>query len=530
MNSSAAAAAAAAAAATTMSLHVVVIVLGDLGRSPRMQYHVQSFLDAGHSVTFVGYTGESLIPTLTHRRFRDRLTVVRFDAPILPLKNVSLALYFVWRIISLSCLLIHTLLWRVQNQSVNLILIQNPPALPLLAVAVLYSRFYVRAPLVVDWHNLGFSMLPESSTVLRQLGLWYEQMWCPYAHGHLTVTHALQDFLRDEFHLIKGGVADGHHQGGGSGTTLTTMHEVNMDVLMDCPPALFRQRTIKEQHELLRKVDAQLCEACPKSWSAFKDPIKQTLLTEQLDGSNRYRWRTHRPALITSATSWTKDEDMGLLIEALQLLDQRIENDMATTSSSAPSPSPSTSEPSTTLKVLCVITGKGPLKETYEAQASALKMEHVALTTLWLSPEDYPKWLACADLGVSLHTSTSGRDLPIKILDYFGCEVPVAAYNFSCLYELVQDDVNGRVFTTSQELADCLWELLSPLVVVANDVHDVVDPDAGVANHDFGDLKRYSLQVQGKLLWSSNWTKHAWPVMETAVRDFNKSSHNTKVE
>lgn len=40
------------------SLHVVVIVLGDLGRSPRMQYHTNSLLEQGHNVSFVGYDGE----------------------------------------------------------------------------------------------------------------------------------------------------------------------------------------------------------------------------------------------------------------------------------------------------------------------------------------------------------------------------------------------------------------------------------------------------------------------------------------
>lgn len=34
-------------------LHFVVIVLGDVGRSPRMQYHALSLLQAGHHVTLV---------------------------------------------------------------------------------------------------------------------------------------------------------------------------------------------------------------------------------------------------------------------------------------------------------------------------------------------------------------------------------------------------------------------------------------------------------------------------------------------
>jgi hypothetical protein len=46
------------ASSISSSFHVVVIVLGDLGRSPRMQYHANSLLAEGHFVSLVGYTGE----------------------------------------------------------------------------------------------------------------------------------------------------------------------------------------------------------------------------------------------------------------------------------------------------------------------------------------------------------------------------------------------------------------------------------------------------------------------------------------
>jgi len=39
-------------------LHVIIIVLGDLGRSPRMQYHASSLLKEGNTVSLVGYEGE----------------------------------------------------------------------------------------------------------------------------------------------------------------------------------------------------------------------------------------------------------------------------------------------------------------------------------------------------------------------------------------------------------------------------------------------------------------------------------------
>jgi beta-1,4-mannosyltransferase len=47
-------------AANAPSKSIAVIVLGDIGRSPRMMYHAQSLAASGYKVLLVGFAGEEL--------------------------------------------------------------------------------------------------------------------------------------------------------------------------------------------------------------------------------------------------------------------------------------------------------------------------------------------------------------------------------------------------------------------------------------------------------------------------------------
>ena len=55
----------------------------------------------------------------------------------------------------------------------------------------------------------------------------------------------------------------------------------------------------------------------------------------------------------------------------------------------------------------------------YEEKMQQLRLRHVAFRTLWLEAPDYPLLLGSADLGVCLHTSSSGLDLPMKVQSSF---------------------------------------------------------------------------------------------------------------
>ena len=153
--------------------------------------------------------------------------------------------------------------------------------------------------------------------------------------------------------------------------------------------------------------------------------------------------------VLVSSTSWTPDEDFSLLIDAL------CKYSAATTCKINNKKLP---------QILAIITGKGPQKEKYMQEIARLekagKLHNVSIQTTWLSFPVYARLLASASLGVSLHTSSSGVDLPMKVVDMFGAGLPVVGWNrFQSWPELVTQDVDGMGFGDSDELAAILVDL-----------------------------------------------------------------------
>ncbi|KAF8167872.1 mannosyltransferase [Crassisporium funariophilum] len=441
---------------------VAILVLGDIGRSPRMMYHAQSFAENGFVTDLIGYGGSKPIPAL------ERLPKVQLRyIPELP-KIFSYLPFLVLAPIKIVHQVVHILLYLLVWIDVppEFIVVQNPPSIPTLALVQLVGRIR-GSKIIIDWHNLGYTILElklgKGHLVVR-IAKWFEETFSNSAYAHLFVTRAMRDFLVKEWDL----------QG----------HKV---VLYDRPLRHFHRSSTQEVHELFRKLQPSLASqkalrdflppvtppySTPLTHTASKSSAKPSgaapidsyrakipsrITTPHLEDNPVYTevrmptLRPDRPALLVSSTSWTPDEDFSILLEALRIYEMRAE-ERASEHTTADGRLP---------KLLVILTGKGPLREKYMSEVGKMQesWKWVRCISLWLEAEDYPVLLGSADLGVCLHSSTSALDLPMKVVDMFGCGLPVCALDFACLSELVKKDKNGLIFRNAPQLAEQFEEL-----------------------------------------------------------------------
>jgi beta-1,4-mannosyltransferase len=130
----------------------LLLVLGDFGRSPRMQYHALAFADAGFHVEVVAFRGKPVprfLAALPQVRLRllPPLESLRAAGAAAPLAAALRA--------ALHALLVVGALLRAGRQDV--VLVQNPPAVPALPLAATFAGMR-GAMLVIDWHNLTHAM------------------------------------------------------------------------------------------------------------------------------------------------------------------------------------------------------------------------------------------------------------------------------------------------------------------------------------------------------------------------------------
>jgi beta-1,4-mannosyltransferase len=408
---------------------VAVIVLGDLGRSPRMQNHALALAAEGAAVDLIGYRGRPVDRALAeHPRIRVRLLPepLRQRVPrslFVPAALADLAA----QTVRLAVLLLRS--GSPSGHPLDLLLVQNPPAFPTLLVAALMARAS-RCRVVIDWHNFGADLLGlklGAGSPLVTAARAAERALGRRADAHLCVSAVMGQILARDWGI------------GGA------------QVLRDRPAQPLGRLPPDARQELYDRLQL---------------PVRAA------DAS--------RPAVIVTSSSWTADDDVSVLLDAMRACDTGLARET--------SPLPA---------LLFVMTGEGPLRATWERRIEALGLTRVRTRTLWVEPADYPRLLGAADLGVCVHRSASGADLPMKIADMFGAGLPVCALDYGpVLEELVRDGVNGKLFSTADELAGCLRVLL----------------DGFPTGADALDRLRRGVERTSAETWMQGWRREALPL------------------
>src|ERR1700691_2520228 len=175
---------------------VALVVLGDFGRSPRMQYHALAMAESRIEVDVVAYAGSApLLALREHLGVRLHLLAPPRVWQKAGLPSALVAALMALRVCKQSLQLLWLLGLRLPKP--DFILVQNPPAIPTLLVALIAARAR-SAKLIIDWHNFGCSMLAmqlkRGNPILR-LARWYEQTLGRRGDGHLCVSEAMRSEL-----------------------------------------------------------------------------------------------------------------------------------------------------------------------------------------------------------------------------------------------------------------------------------------------------------------------------------------------
>ncbi len=412
---------------------ILVLVQGELAQSPRMLNHVRELLAAGAEVDMVGFAGVALPPDLGKGPALSvhaiaRLGSSRWQRLPRALFIPAAALRSLWLALRIAWLLLYAL------PRPHAILAQNPPALPAAAVAALAARLR-GAALIIDWHNLSAAMLAMrvgTEHALVRAMEQFERWLAGQAQANLCVSEALRRRVQ---------------------------------------PSTRRSACVVLHDRPLRRpmpvTDVARAAILSRAWEALEVQIPEY----------------PAPVVLVSSTSWSQDEDMVMLLDALAML-----------------AAPAADRHGVARPLVLVATGLGPGRAAFETRARGIESPGLRIVTGWLAEDLYRDLLRAADLGISMHRSASGLDLPMKIVDMIEAGLPVLAYDYApCLGELLPRERAAGLFTTASELAACLRTLMRD------------DPELARLTRARAEIAELALPG-----WAEEWRRVALPILAAA--------------
>ena len=393
--------------------NVAVLVVGDLNRSPRMLNHCISLTDSFpqiNEVSLIGYNGGDIRSDIsTNKKIKQYYIcqgINKFLRKLPKFLFIFVALIkIITQIFSLSWILFRIPKFRF-------LILQNPPGIPSMLICWIICKIR-GSKFIIDWHNYGYTILKVNNRpkFLVNLACRYEKYFGKKSDVNFCVSQAEKRDLKKEF-------------------------GIDAVCLPDRPvKGLFKFLNESEANELYKKY--------PNELSSLID----CHLPEKKD---------NKPIVMISSTSWTPDEDFSILLDSFikteEMILESIEDKGQKNLMNV--------DKEKIKKVLFLITGRGPLRDSFMKKVSEAKLKYFDVKSIWLESDDYPKLLSLVDLGVSLHYSSSGIDLPMKVVDMFSGCLPVASIYYDTIVELVEENKNGFLFKNDKELCKILKNVI----------------------------------------------------------------------
>lgn len=229
------------------------------------------------------------------------------------------------------------------------------------------------------------------------------------------------------------------------------------------------------------------------------------VLTEIDPASNSPKYKNDKPILMISSTSWTPDEDFGMLFNSFVKIEQILSDfEMKNKNNNIK-----------IRKILFIITGRGPQRDFYMNKINEMNFKYFNIKSVWLNSDDYPKILGSADLGVCLHYSSSGFDLPMKVVDMFASQLPVCAVFYPTIKELVEENKNGFLFKNEDELTELLSKIIQDFSI-KRDNGEINNESREFAYEEHKKINQFSLNLKdfAEYDWVKQWKeKVKKPVM-----------------
>ena len=399
-----------------LPFNAAVLVVGDLNRSPRMLNHCLALTEAFpniNEISLIGYNGGDIRSDIANnpkiKQYHIRKGINKFLSKLPRFLFILAALIK----IILQTLSLTWILFRIPK--FKFLILQNPPGIPSILICWIICRLR-GAKFIIDWHNYGYTILKVNNrpNFLVNLACKYEKYLGKKSDLNFCVSQAEKRDLKKEF---------------------------NIDAI--CLP----DRPVKGLFKFLNELEAN------DLYKNYPNELYSLIDTHLPENKNL------KPIVMISSTSWTPDEDFSMLLDAFIKTEEMIKESIEDKTQK----NIYNITEDKIKKILFLITGRGPMRDKFMDKVSEANLKYFDVKSIWLESDDYPKLLSLVDLGISLHYSSSGIDLPMKVVDMFSGCLPVASVYYETINELVKENENGFLFKNSNDLGKILKNVIIEL-------------------------------------------------------------------